>query len=119
MRAILELIDLAVALAHLWKKRLRTHPFPQKLARFPKLGVPQRKTTTELCFDVRRCLEYRNTGCVRRVSLYQLRNVHEGHAKVVNDWLQWLMLHGHLAVPLKGTRHFVLFRRSGGTNETP
>ena len=83
MRAILELIDLAVALAHLWKKRLRTHPFPQKLARFPKLGVPQRKTTTELCFDVRRGLEYRNTGCVRRVSLYQLRNVHEGHAKVV------------------------------------
>ena len=96
-----------------------THTVPQKLARFPELGVPHGKTFTELYFEVRRCLEYLNTGCVRRVSLYQLRNVHEGHAKVVNDWLQWLMLDGHVAVPLKGTRHFVLFRRPGKINETP
>ena len=57
-----------------------THTSPQKLARFPELGVPPSNTTTELYFEVRRCLEYRDTGCVRRVSLYQLHNVHEGHA---------------------------------------
>ena len=52
-----------------------THTSPQKLARFPELGV-----MTELYFEVRRCLEYRDTSFVRRVSLYQLRNVHERHA---------------------------------------
>ena len=57
-----------------------THTSPQKSARFPELGVPPSNTMTELYFEVRRCLEYRDTSFVRRVSLYQLRNVHERHA---------------------------------------